>query len=81
MPEIPSLGGQLDAGNAYAAMSFLRGLIKEATGQDCDSGGGLGSCDLWFTYEGTEYFVQIKRAGHAKEAESGSGCDFGALLR
>lgn len=80
MPEIPSLGGQLDTGNAYAAMSFLRGLIKESTGQDCDSGGGLGSCDLWFTYEGIEYFVQIKQAGSVKDEALAAGYDFGVTL-
>lgn len=64
MPQIPSLGGgQLDTGNAFDAMLFLRELIKNATGQECDTGGGCGSSDLWFRHEGTEYYVQIRASG------------------
>jgi hypothetical protein len=45
-------------------LGFVKDLIEAALGEAIDSGLGLGGGDLWFTWEGREYFLHVEPSGN-----------------
>lgn len=50
---------------AAQVRDLIREMIKSQTdqGSSMDTGGGMGSADLWASFDGTEYYISVKPVG------------------
>lgn len=61
-PEPLATVGCLDVGDALDSsvkiIDALKAVVDEGT--SIDTGGGLGSRDIWATIDGTEYYISVR---------------------
>jgi hypothetical protein len=50
--------GDMDA--MFNARDWLTKALEAAGAKVTDTGGGLGSADLWFTLDGCEFYIGLK---------------------
>lgn len=60
------LGGELDVPEGVMGVrDFVKEALESALGATItDTGGGLGGGDIWFNYEGREYFLHVEPSGN-----------------